>query len=95
VPPANHLRLRLENVGRARIDGRRAGLSGRRCLRIQITSDGPARVHLDLRLRRGARARHGRFCRASAPVARNVALGRGGATFRTPATTHSWVILAE
>jgi dienelactone hydrolase len=94
VPPANRLRLRLENVGRARIDGRRAGLSGRRCLRMQIASDGPARVRLDLRLRRGARARHGRFCRTSAPVARNVALRQGGATFRAPSGTHSWVILA-
>ena len=36
MPSENRLRLRLENVTSARIDGWRAGLSGRRCLHVQI-----------------------------------------------------------
>ena len=95
LPPGNRLRLQLENVGRARIDGARAGLTGRRCLQVTIASDGPARVVLALRLPRGARARAGSACRGSASRAGDVALDRRGATFRAPSGTHSWVILAE
>jgi hypothetical protein len=93
VPPENRLRLSLENVASARIDGRRAGLSGRRCLHVQIGSESPARVRLALGLGSGASVRHGRSCRGSAPIARNVTLRASGATFRAPAGTHSWVIL--
>jgi len=95
VPRGNRLRLRLDNVGRARIDGARAGLTGRRCLHVTIESDGPARVALALRLPSGARTRKGNACRGSAPIARNVALGRRGGTFAAATGTHSWVILAE
>jgi hypothetical protein len=93
VPRANRLRLRLENVRRARIDGARAGLTGRRCLQVTIEGDGPARVALALRLPRGARARRGAGCNATA-AAPEVALGRRGATFRTGAGARSWVILS-
>jgi Prolyl oligopeptidase family len=95
VLPGNRLRLRLENVGRARIDGARAGLSGLRCVQVKIASDGPARVALRLRLPSGARAHAGSACRGSGARAANVALSRGGATFRAPSGTHSWVILPE
>ena len=92
VPRANRLRLRLENVRRARIDGARAGLTGQRCLQVTIEGDGPARVTLALRLPRGARARRGAGCNATA-AAPEVALGRPGATFRTSSGGRSWVIL--
>ena len=72
----------------------RAGLTGRRCLRVTIEGDGPARVALALRLPRGARARRGAGCNATA-AAPEVALGRRGATFRTGSGARSWVILPE
>jgi hypothetical protein len=95
VAPGNRLRLRLENVARARLAGRRAGLSGGRCLHVTIDSDGAARVVLALQLPKGARARRGDACRASAPAAPEVALGRRSATFSPGSGARSWVILPE
>ncbi len=48
LPPRNALDVRLENVGRIVVDGRRAGLTARRCLEVTVTSDGAAQVRLDL-----------------------------------------------
>ena len=90
VRPANQLGLMLANVSRARIDGAGAGLTGKRCVHVSISSDGPARVALDLRLPAGAIARKGNACSRSAPAAGNVSVRRGGATFRSAGT---WVIL--
>jgi dienelactone hydrolase len=90
VPAANKLALTLDNVSRANIDGARAGLTGRRCLHVTIASDGPARVNLGLRLPAGAVARKGDACSRSAPKAADVAVRRGGATFRSAG---SWVVL--
>ncbi len=93
VPPGNRLRVQLDNVARARLDGRRAGLTGRRCLQVTIAGDGPARVRLDLRLPRGARARARQLLPGErAEGARDVALGRGGATIAAPRRhRRSWV----
>jgi prolyl oligopeptidase family protein len=90
VRHANRLRLTLANLRRARIDGARAGLSGRRCVQVVVSSDGPARVALKLRLPPGARLRPGDDCRGAT---RGTPLGRGGATIAVSAGTGSWVIL--
>jgi hypothetical protein len=90
-PKLNALELRLENVGSAEIDGRRAHLSGRRCLRIAIDSDGPARVRLSLRLKRRARAVVGGSCQGERR-ATGVELGRRGADFEVSAGLSTYVI---
>jgi Putative esterase len=82
-PHGNLLTLRLENVRSARLDGRRAGLSGRRCLRVTVASDGPARVRLALGFQAGAGGRRGRDC--GGRRAREVEVGRRGATLRVGA----------
>ena len=96
LAPRNALELQLENVGSARIDGRRAGLTGRRCLRISIHSDGPAEVRLALRLRSGARARRAETCpgrgRWRHRRAPEVQLGRRGALIEAGAGHSSYVI---
>jgi dienelactone hydrolase len=93
LPAANRLGLELDNVRAAQVDGRRAGLTGRRCLQVTVAGASRARVKLVLDLPRGAVARRGTACRRSAPRAGEVSLGRRGATFRAPAGSHSWVIL--
>jgi poly(3-hydroxybutyrate) depolymerase len=90
LPARNALELRLENVGRVTIDGRRAGLSGRRCLRVTIASDGAARVRLSLRLRRGARARLGRAC-SRGRRAGGVTVRQRGAVINARAGRHRYV----
>jgi hypothetical protein len=90
----NALDLRLENVRRAHVDGRRARLDGGRCLLVSVSTDGRALVRLTLPFPRAAQARRGRTCGAGR-TAREVLLTRGGATILAPAGTHSWVILAE
>jgi hypothetical protein len=95
VAPGNRLRVRLDNVARAALDGRRAGLRGGRCLHVTIDSDGAARVVLALRLPTGARARRGDACRASAPKAPKVALGSRSATFSAGSGARTWVILPD
>jgi hypothetical protein len=91
LPAANKLALRLENVSRARIDGRRAGLSSRHCLKVEISADAPARATLRLRFAAGARARRGGSC-GGGRAAPEVRVTRATATFPGAG---SWVILAE
>jgi hypothetical protein len=91
-PEQNALELRLENVGSAEIDGRRARLSGQRCLRVTIESDGPARVRLSLRLPRRARAVVAESCRERRRRAPGVELDRRGARFEVGAGIRSYVI---
>jgi hypothetical protein len=95
APKHNALDLRLENVRRAHIDGIRARLTGRRCLRVSVTTDGPALVRLTLPFPARALPRRGRTCGSGAPAPREVLLTRGGATILAPAGSHSWVIRAE
>ena len=91
----NALDLRLDNVRRAHIDGLRARLSGRRCLRVSVASDVAALVRVTLPFPADAVPRRGRSCGSGAPASRQVLLTRGGATILAPAGKHSWVILAE
>jgi hypothetical protein len=95
TPKRNALSLQLENVRRAHIDGRRAGLRGGRCLRVSVASDGRTLVRLTLPFPAGAVAHRGRSCAGGAPASRQVLLTRGGATILAPSGTHSWVILPE
>jgi dienelactone hydrolase len=95
APKRNALDLRLDNLRRAHVDGLRARLSGRRCLRISVASDVAALVRVTLPFPAGAVARQGRSCGRGAPAPRQVLLTRGGATILAPAGKHSWVILAE
>jgi hypothetical protein len=95
LPARNALSLRLDNVRRAHIDGRRAGLRGDRCLQVSVTGEGPALVRLTLPFPAGAVARRGRSCSGGAPAPRQVLLTRGGATLLAPSGSHSWVILPE
>jgi hypothetical protein len=95
APKRNALDLRLDNVRRAHVDGLRARLTGRRCLRISVASDVAALVRVTLPFPAGAVARRGRSCRRGAASPRQVLLTRGGATILAPAGKHSWVILAE
>jgi hypothetical protein len=95
TPNRNALSLRLDNVRRAHIDGRRAGLRGGRCLRVSVAGDGPALVRLTLPFPAGAVAHRGRSCAGGGPESRQVLLTRGGATILAPSGTNSWVILAE
>jgi hypothetical protein len=95
TPNRNALSLRLDNVRRAHIDGRRAGLRGGRCLRVSVAGDGPALVRLTLPFPAGAVAHRGRSCAGAGPASRQVLLTRGGATILAPSGAHSWVILAE
>ena len=53
------LDLRLETVARARIDSRRAGLNGCRCLPVSITRDARASVRASHRLPFGVRGGRG------------------------------------
>ncbi|MDQ4071548.1 MAG: hypothetical protein M3088_01550, partial [Actinomycetota bacterium] len=79
--PRNALEVRLENLERATVDGRRARLSGRRTLRMRIAADGPGTMRLHLHLPTRARARRV----AGGPVpggGREVSIDRDGATFR-------------
>ncbi|MBA3264646.1 MAG: hypothetical protein H0T69_19695 [Thermoleophilaceae bacterium] len=94
-PKLNALSLRLENVRRAHIDGRRARLRGGRCMQVSVASDGRALVRLTLPFPPGAVARRGRSCAGGAPAPREVLLTRGGATILAPGGTHSWVILPD
>jgi len=93
TPNRNALSLRLDNVGRAHIDGRRAGLSGRRCLRVAVTGDGRALVRLTLPFPAGAVAHRGSSCSGGPRARGQVALTRSGATIQAPSGAHSWVIL--
>ena len=95
APKRNALDLRLDNVRRAHVDGLRARLDGRRCLRVSVTSDVAALVRVTLPFPAGAVARRGRSCERGAPASRQVLLTRGGATMLVPAGKHSWVILPE
>ncbi|MBA2630923.1 MAG: prolyl oligopeptidase family serine peptidase, partial [Thermoleophilaceae bacterium] len=90
--PRNALRLNLENVGRATIDGRRAGLTGRRCLAVSIRSDGDSSVRLALPLPRGTRVWAGRRCGGAAQPTGQVSVGSRGASFRVRAGTHRYVL---
>ena len=54
VSSENTLETRLDNVGAATIDGRRARLSGDAPLRIKLTSDGGGRLRLSMPLPAGA-----------------------------------------
>ena len=95
LAPRNALELQLENVRSARIDGRRAGLTGRHCLRISIHSDGPAQVRLALRLRSGAPGGAGGDLsgpRPVAPAGARVQLGRRGAVIEAGADPSNYVI---
>ncbi|HLL87309.1 MAG TPA: hypothetical protein VK387_08365, partial [Thermoleophilaceae bacterium] len=80
----NTLGVRLENLSRAVLDGRRAKLSGLRALRVHITADGRGTMRLNLPLPAGARARRveGGPVPGAGP---EVVLDRGGATFRVAA----------
>jgi hypothetical protein len=89
----NAVALRLNNVRRAHVDGRRAGLRGGRCLHVSVAGDGPALVRLSLPFPAGAVARLGRSCGRGAPAPRQVLLTRGGATILVPPGPHDWVIL--
>jgi hypothetical protein len=89
--PQNALRLELRNVGRATIDGRRAGLRGGRCLKLTIASDGHARVRLALHLPPGVRAAAGRRCGARRKAA-EVSVRRRGALLRVRAGTGRYVL---
>jgi len=93
TPSRNALSLRLDNVRRAHVDGRRAGLNGGRCLRLSIASDGPALVRLTLPFPATALAHSGSSCPGGASAPRQVLLTRGGATILAPSGGHSWVIL--
>jgi len=89
--PRNTLEVRLENLDRATIDGRRARLRSDRRLRVRIAADGPGGMRLDLRLPAGARARRV----GGGPVpggAREVSIDREGATFRVARGTRTYVI---
>ena len=89
--PRNTLDVRLENLDRATIDGRRARLSGGRMLRVRIAADGEGTMRLDLGLPARARAR--RVVGGPVPGgAREVSLSRDGATFRVAAGVRSYVI---
>ena len=48
VAPRNALEVRLRNIGTATIDGARAKLSGDTPLTVTVTSDGDARLRIDL-----------------------------------------------
>ena len=89
--PRNALEVRLENLERATIDGRRARLSGRRRLRVRIAADGPGRMRLALRLPAGARARRviGDPVPGGAP---EVSIDGDGATFRAESGERTYVI---
>ena len=50
APERNRLVLRLDNIRRAKIDGRGARLDGDRPLRVRIASDGDGRARLELPL---------------------------------------------
>jgi dienelactone hydrolase len=95
TPKRNALDLRLDNLRRAHVDGLRARLNGRRCLRVSVANDVAALVRVTLPFRAGAVARRGPSCGRGAPAPRQVLLTRGGATILAPAGKHSWVILAE
>ena len=95
TPKGNALSLQLDNVRRAHIDGRRAGLRGGRCLRVSVAGDGPALVRLTLPFPAGAVAHRGRSCTGGAAASRQVLLTRGGATILAPSGSHTWVILPE
>jgi dienelactone hydrolase len=96
APKRNALALQLDNLRRAHVDGRRARLSGERCLRVSVATDGRALVRLSLPFPAGAVARRGRSCAGrGAPAPRQVFLTRGGATILAPPGSHRWVILGE
>ncbi len=78
----NRLVLRLENLARGTIDGRRARLEGDEPLRVRLESDGRGRIRLNVPLPRGAVVRRidgGPV--SSAATAPEVSLDRRGATF--------------
>jgi hypothetical protein len=87
----NALEVRLENLNRATIDGRRARLSGRRTLRVRIAADGPGAMRLSLPLPAGSRAR--RVVGGSVPGdAPEVAIDSNGARFRVAGGVRTYVI---
>ncbi len=89
--PRNTLDVRLENLNRAKVDGRRARLSGGRTLRVRIAADGPGRMRIDLSLPPEARAR--RVVGGPVPGgAREVSIDRDGATFRVAGGVRTYVI---
>jgi len=89
--PRNALDVRLENLNRATIDGRRARLSGRRTLRVRIAADGSGTMRLDLRLPVAARVR--RIVGGPVPGgAPEVSIDRGGARFRVAGGVRTYVI---
>src|SRR5665809_34592 len=53
-PKRNRLKVDLDNVRRATIDGERAKLDGDEPLRVRIESDGDGRMRLDVPLPKGA-----------------------------------------
>ena len=87
----NLLSVRLNNLARAAIDGRRARLSASRRLRVRIDSDGEGTMRLNLPLRAGTRARRTDGPPAPGP-AREVTLDRAGATFRTARGSRTYEI---
>ena len=90
----NALAVRLENLRRATIDGRRARLTGRRTLRVQIAADGPGAMRLDLPLPAAARAR--RVVGGPVPGrAPEVSIDGEGATFRIGGGVRTYVIEAS
>jgi hypothetical protein len=90
IPPrrrANALEMKLENLRRATIDGRRARLDGARRLRVRIDSNGAGTVRLKLALPAGARV-----TRVGGGPAPEVSVNRGGATFTVAAGNRAYSI---
>ena len=90
----NALQLRLENLARATIDGRRARLDGRRRLRVRIDADGEGSVRVNLALPPDARARRieGTPVPGASP---EVTLDRSGATFRVAKGSRAYFIKVD
>ena len=89
----NRLRVSLQNVRAATVDGRRARLRGNRPLRIQIKSDGAGELRLNLSTPRGTRVRRlGRDASLGRVDRSEVRLTRRRAIFRFRSGTREYVI---
>jgi len=95
--PKNRLKLDLDNVRRATIDGERARLDGDEPLRVRIQSDGDGQMRLDVPLPRGAKVRRidGPPLSAAGAAAPEVSLDRDGASFDVGEGTREYEIFVS
>jgi hypothetical protein len=90
IAPSNTLAVRLENLARATIDGRRARLSGRRRLVVHLSADGPGDAPQSAARAGGARPPCRRPTLAGSGA--EVTLDRAGASFRVASGRRTYVI---